>query len=422
MSKYVLNKKTLCSIVEGIWANQGPEHSYQLIQNRPIDDSVLYGDNIPGWREKLLRGEDATTSLLGTRYTVKHGYFEWVMKDSSLQNVYGSATGPGYTPDIDPLPVKPSALAHPDAELQAQLKLTASVKAALQRFSGGKFLAELKDSMELVLHPVHTMYSHTWDFAGKVRKLGKVYAHRPKTYAKKLSEAWLTYSFVLKPAVQDADDAAAALNELIEDPRPDLRKVKGYGRVDENVVVRKKVGSGLYPATYTMSCLTDERHQSTVSFKGAIKQRAAGTRNLCQLFGVDFFDIAPSAWEGIPWSFLIDYFSNISGVLDSLTLLNVEQAWLMRTVRNSATKTTQMEWWIDGYHPPTWVERLDVAKPNVVTATVCQRAPALLSYQIPPLTFHMPFPSLQRALNLTALVGLINDSRYGTTVPTRFKR
>lgn len=74
--------------------------------------------------------------------------------------------------------------------------------------------------------------------------------------------------------------------------------------------------------------------QATV--RGAWKNSSpSGQMPLPELFGAGVADIVPTAWELIPWSFMVDYFSNIGVVLDAWSMRFVNFAWLNLTVRNS---------------------------------------------------------------------------------------
>ena len=57
------------------------------------------------------------------------------------------------------------------------------------------------------------------------------------------------------------------------------------------------------------------------------------------LFGASWGDIIPTAWELIPYSFLVDYFTNIGDVLNSWSVRKGDIAWCNQTVRNRGIRT-----------------------------------------------------------------------------------
>jgi hypothetical protein len=56
-------------------------------------------------------------------------------------------------------------------------------------------------------------------------------------------------------------------------------------------------------------------------------------------FGVGVEDILPAVWEAVPWSFFVDYFVNVSSVIDSFSVIASNISWANRTVRNSRVHT-----------------------------------------------------------------------------------
>lgn len=412
------NKRSHTFSVEGRWINHAGTtgwHPYKRTATVNLEDKVTYGKNIPGWRDKLQHGIGVVTSLSGVKQTLKVNYGGQVTIRSNPWNpktsLEGSFTGPlgammlpGWMPVGD---TSTSAT----AEQLARTRLLQSYMNQVQSFSGGKFLAELKDSIDLVTHPVRSVYRKTWEYAGTVKKLGRIYQHRPRTAAAALSESWLAFSFGVKPFLQDANDAAKALNRLVQNPREDLRYVSGTGND------RSASSSDL---TYTaddgsvFSILRDTKSVSSVRFRGAFRQKPTGTGNLLDEFGLNVLDIAPSIWEGIPWSFFVDYFSNVSECLDAWRLIFVDQAWLIRTVRNRTTTTLSPR---NRDRGPSIVQTVSGDGSSVGSAVYVNRSATSFFAETPTFHFKLPGKDLSRMLNITSLIGVINDSRWGSRAP-----
>jgi hypothetical protein len=56
-------------------------------------------------------------------------------------------------------------------------------------------------------------------------------------------------------------------------------------------------------------------------------------------------NFVPTIYNLIPWSFLVDYFSNIGDVIDAMSIRNVGLAWGCKTTRQ------QVDWRIDYAQP-----------------------------------------------------------------------
>lgn len=416
-SKTKVNKRSHSFTVSGHWRN--PSYGgatwvpYKTVTKVDLEDKVTYGKNVPGWRTKLRTGQGVVTSLVGVKQTLEVHYdgegatgpipFK-VNQNGSEDAVHGpigTVVGTGIVPTAY------TGISN-TAVQQARQKLLQSYISKVQTFSGGKFLAELKDSIELVTHPVRSIYKQTWAFAGTVKKLGRVYRHKPRSAALALSESWLAFSFGVKPFVQDANDAAEALNRLVAEPRDNLRYVKGVGHdriVSQYNTIWSSGGGTSIPITQTVA--TDLSYR----LEGAFRQQPTGTENALSEFGLDVFDIAPSIWEGIPWSFFVDYFTNVSDCLEAWRYISVDQAWLISTVRNRTTTTCVPH---DNAYlsNPDRFYRYSGNGSTKGTATFVSRAATSFLAETPEFHFKLPGKSLSRWLNITSLIGVINDSRW----------
>jgi hypothetical protein len=70
--------------------------------------------------------------------------------------------------------------------------------------------------------------------------------------------------------------------------------------------------------------------------------------SLAEFTGVSLTNFAPTAWELIPYSFLVDYFSNIGNVIDTASLGTVYLSWGVRTERQFFEYTSSA---FDLYYP-----------------------------------------------------------------------
>lgn len=60
----------------------------------------------------------------------------------------------------------------------------------------------------------------------------------------------------------------------------------------------------------------------SVSYQGAVRLKIGTPRSSFE-FGATFPDFIPAAWELMPWSFLIDYFSNVGQIINSAATASV---------------------------------------------------------------------------------------------------
>jgi hypothetical protein len=173
---------------------------------------------------------------------------------------------------------------------------------------------------------------------------------RHKAAARKIiSETWLEYAFGWQPLLRDIDDGAHALASLSERSVHEYKIVRGLG--SQEVQTLSTTGStsiGDAPSGFATSLtgwtglfITDEVSQATVQYYGAVRLMDPFNSSAAfndRLLGVTLSDIVPTVWELIPWSFLIDYFTNIGSVLEALSFNKSDIVWSSRTLRQINTR------------------------------------------------------------------------------------
>lgn len=299
---------------------------------RSATDSVTYGANVANWKSAISNGISATTTLSGAKYYLRGGNgiayaygIPWKCRSSvctgRIARDHLVFSDPGMGPNVN-------------ADNQAKSRLLSSYISARNSWRGGNFLAEFGETVEMLRHPVKAFYSETWEFAGVVKKLGRVHRIK-KDFVKALGNAWLAFSFGVKPLVDDCNDALSAVKELAQGNRSDTMPIRGHGR---DTVVEANDIRGITPFQY----LGDphgghyiRKKDYNVTYRGQIAARPLGGSQIAEEFGIGVFDVIPAVWEAIPWSFFVDYFTNVQEMVDSMRYATADVRWLYSSVRNS---------------------------------------------------------------------------------------
>ena len=302
----------------------------------PIDvsSSCFYGDNVPGWRLKIRHGQSATTSLRGTKRTYREGYGSYNYSNIvSPSLVWGSAYGPLFAQSVAYTSITPN-VADTDADNKARSKLLSHIIEAQNTWRGGNFLAEIRETFHFLKHPVESFYKRTWDFAGTLKTLGKTFRKRPLDFNKAAANAYLAYVFGVAPLINDISDASKLINDQLGAYRFDLKRVTGRGTVD---TVSKSDTPWTQPSGFPSVAVrqhTTAKLSRNVRYYGCIKASSSATGQQLDSAGVNVYDILPAVWEATWYSFLFDYFLNISEVLDAMRYADVDLAWMNCTFRN----------------------------------------------------------------------------------------
>ncbi len=371
------------------------------------DGVVTYGDNLPDWKWRIRHHMSATTTLVATStlnvqletgFTYnKVGYpYPIYTEEGNLFARHSSIPSASSTMDVT-------------AERKAASKFLSHYIKHTNTWRGGNFLAEMRETWHMLHNPVKSFYHRTWEFAGTMKKLGKVQRHARKYVPDMIADAWLAFGFGVKPLISDANDAASALNKIKEEmggTGQDSTMVSGYGDNKTYSKTQFLVATGAgFPSqnNYAINHLVEHR---TVRYRAALKAHLEDLTTVAQAFGVDKFDIIPAVWEAIPWSFFIDYFANVGEMLDSCRLAAAEVAWCNRTVRNSAARTIGDMWNVPIGNDISHI----VGKPRFFAlARYVNRTPS----SIPQPSFHFKVPGLASTawLNIAALSQQVLSSR-----------
>jgi hypothetical protein len=233
--------------------------------------------------------------------------------------------------------------------------------------------------------------------------LGKIYEKRPTDYGKALADAWLAWSFGVKPTVNDANDAAAAFNRLNTGLRHDTVPIRARGH--ERIAVAEYDDGNINLINGQSNSHVVQFTDKNVFIHGALKCGPENTSAILREFGVGVFDIIPAIYEAIPWSFFIDYFANVGENLDAMRLWAADFAFLNTTVRNVGVRN------VGSLRPVAFTGyEYQVKGGGYYSATInTSRGASQVPY--PGFHFQMPgFPSL-KWLNIAALAKQVSGSK-----------
>jgi hypothetical protein len=90
---------------------------------------------------------------------------------------------------------------------------------------------------------------------------------------------------------------------------------------------------------------------------------------LAEEAGLRFRDFVPALWEWIPYSFLVDYFTNIGDIIEAASFPKSDLAWCARTYRNTAVRDgSRMTCRVtsSNAYPLTGYTRLDAFYPSSI--------------------------------------------------------
>jgi len=374
------------------------------------------GADDPGWREKVAQHKNATNSFSGSKSFLDikpfshYGTLEtiwgpnrpdlWHKKNGSEFWPYaGSAQN--RLPSSMPLTVTVSATAIGTAVGKFNTKLNELRTGGTQ---GLVFLGELRETLAMLKKRVLTL---TRVVSTTKKNLKRYFRNRPGNHtAKHAADTWLEYSFGWLPLMMDIRSIVASLQL-----EPKYRIVVGTG---EDVSGGTPIFLGNFsddPHAYLRSdiFLTDKTvsrvkcaAEVDMSLMGMTEEQGLYFRDGADRWGATLRDFIPSAWELLPYSFLIDYFANIGEIVAAPWIQRNAITWqyqtsvatrtLTYTIRNLVSKKDAFMWYVDVHASPGSI--------RLGTKTI-ERTPLVTS--IPP--FYLQFPEMGnlRWANMLAL-------------------
>lgn len=292
------------------------------------------GGDIPDYKYRISLGLGATTALSGRIVKVKnpgmltYNCINMLAVGGSIKQCIG----------FGPLPVAGhiswpghSGINLTTVENDAKVAFVRKVKAVNRSFQGGIFLGELTEAIRMIKNPARALRGGLDDYLASLKKrksgLNRVPPRRREATAQDIvSNTWLEYSFGWTPLINDIQNGVEAVQKWAKDEnRPYLVPVSAYGEQSALDSAKGAVTGTLLDIKYDRSITI----KANVRFYGTVRTFNPKSQPF-RHWGVSLSDVAPTIWELVPWSFLVDYFSNIGDIVDCATFVRSSLGWVNR--------------------------------------------------------------------------------------------
>ena len=198
--------------------------------------------------------------------------------------------------------------------------------------------------------------------------------------------------------------AASTYDDVLE-RRGGTKSISGRGLAAEELFPT-------YIATHPLAgdlikCEVSGTKESEVRYRGKVGI-GFGLSDVVSRFGFDSPDIIPAIWEAIPFSFLIDYFTNCNDVFARLSRGSIRSETYLRYAVKGVKNTNRITQ--SGYSP-TSQTFYDVAAGggSAVSEKITIHRSSI--DELPPVVFEFQAPSLRQSFNVGALITAVNASK-----------
>lgn len=336
------------------------------------------GNPVPGWSEKIKHQQDASSDYSLTRYKVSMGSYKASYSCSVGRETVDDTYYPNY-PFVWPEPEALSSKVYNTA----LGNFLSNAREVVSPFQGLTFLAELKETLQMIRNPATALRNGIGSYLKAVRHRRRHFRGDAKNFFRTLSGTWLEYAYGWKPILNDIESACNAYAQH----EADVQFLRAYGKAESQSGLLNQATHKLYFANYG-SYIRRLAHQGSqkVVFKGVVRVnpeiQANVARNVARLSGFDLASFVPTAWEVIPYSFVVDMFSNIGTILNSAIALYYNWVWWSCASTRSMRSDITIEPGVKS--PWTWAWSESIA-PGSIEKVSYVRSKPVLSLPVPQL-------------------------------------
>lgn len=363
------------------------------------------------WRRIIASGQNATTEMSGSghhEYEFSEGFAQESYKYPDLPGLDGSLITRGVLAPLSPSDAAGYSFDSDDlvtAKNQAFARLYSDLARVENAFKGMVFAGELRESLQMIRRPARALREGLDDYfrALKKRAPRNISQRRRKDI---VASTWLEYAFGWKPLVSDIDSAIDQFysSKLV---RPIFQMVRGQGKV-ENMNLREAVTGTVIGVPLYASILRIDN--LIVKLYGVYTSNGSGCKNLHQS-GWNPTEFIPTLWELIPYSFLVDYFTNIGDIVSSWSYRFLGLNFLSQTVVDMSTASA-VDYTIAEKASTAETSYSYIMSPGSsrMTRRSFVRTPSV-ALEVPSLELQVPGFGSTKWLNMAALASTMRSSR-----------
>jgi len=372
---------------------------------------------VKDWRKRIREHKSATTSVSGEIYEISQKRAVWTVHQKLTDGVPGvlypstvryvgctlHTRVQGYVPSIN--------IIDGIAEKEATKKFYRKVSATKKSLEGLVFMGEMRETLRMLRNPAKSLFDSARN--DYLAALSKRKQRNPRNWARGLSGAWLEWAFGVTPLVNDINNILLGLDRLNSDPiHTTLLTAVGRSRV-----APPPTQYVWNPDNHIRMWFKGEHTEyitQKVKYRGMYVRQRSQIKDLthkqkfAETFGLNMREFVPAAWELMPWSFLVDYFTNIGDILEQ-SVTNLENiAWCVRTEINTGTRVARLGLDVPRTKTaltiPGLAEFVSAAVASDSTCSITRRSfsRAPSTPQVSP--FYLEIPgSVQKWLNMAAL-------------------
>lgn len=297
--------------------------------------TVTKGGGVPQWRRKIAMGKNCTTTLTGLKYscvqTPGRAYLRLKLKpqyNPALYSRYKVYDRVGYfSMPIDYPIYSVSGDLVTEASNTAKQAVMKKIISQQQAFQALVFAGEGRQTVRMIQGASTAAAGAIRNYLLDVKKRSRQLPRGLTRRLDALAGMWLGFSYGLVPLLSDMDSGAEALAEDMSIYRHQL--VTGFGEVEGEAtrITGQTVEGGM-----TIGKSDKTWSKVVVIYRAMVDlERSTQFRKTATNLGVSLSSFLPSIYELIPYSFLLDYFTNVNEIVNAWSWGRSGLGWSSRT-------------------------------------------------------------------------------------------
>lgn len=294
------------------------------------------GSKNPSYKDQIRQVVSATTAASGVKHKVEyksaHGRYDWETQEDpkSPFNQKGYTIVNWWIPSIVTGTPSTNQAAMASARNQAIAKLYDRISSIESSAQTGEDLGEISQTLKLLRSPLQPLRNLITSTVSKHHRAINGYqgtVQSAQRTAKALGDTLLEYRFGIKPLVNTVADVAVGLQN--RDYMAHYIPFFAEASTEHNSSLDSTF-EGVDILTFQVSRVAKEKR--TVRFNGVWGvQVGVNRRSVADVASLRLRDVVPTIWNLIPYSFLVDYFTNVGDIVNGLTLPWGGVRWCVET-------------------------------------------------------------------------------------------
>lgn len=323
------------------WYNtytRGPNGVSSASSGTTVRANTRVGAPNPGWRKRV-----SDVNFVASAYTLDRFFLDlqgsacglaWTrVNGGKVEECFTFFSGVNVNNSYG-FPVDPFTTSESSAALAtAQNRLLNKVRKEHSETNGLLILGELRETIHMIRHPFAGFVKICRNYASSLKRHART-ARTRKAYVSGLSDLYLEAAFGWKPLMSDIDDLCRTAARIIVDRRPFLR-------VSSQVACEPRAtsiaGTSIGPfdcqMKHTEKSLCEKSYKLIAFLDQSVGGPLSPLQRVMELSGFTVENFVPTIYNLVPFSFLLDYVSNLGDVISGACTAQSKVRGVVKTER-----------------------------------------------------------------------------------------